>query len=132
MKLNMKILCVEEDTALFEMIRQTVLEYTDQVAINRCSPTDLVSEQSYFRQVDLVLFDLDCRTHNSLELFAAFRESTNIPIVIMDDARTGTNRLIKALHFGVSEYLLKPLSRNQLISTIISHSGQPKRTLIGG
>lgn len=128
----MKIQCVEEDTALFEQIKQIVSEYTDQVVITRSSPADLVNGRCDFKQVDLVLFDLDCQTCNSLDVFAEFLKATNIPTVVMDDARTGTNRLIKALHFGVSEYLLKPISKNQLISTILSHSGQPKRSLIGG
>ncbi|WP_076003496.1 response regulator [Dehalogenimonas formicexedens] len=124
----MNIQFIEEDPKVFDEVKNIIDECLSQVNIVQTSPKDLENAKPRLEKTNLVLFDLDCETCNSLKLFEELVQNTSIPIVAIDDVRTSPNRLIKALHFGASEYLLKPFSKNLLLSTIVSHK-QPSSNI---
>ncbi|PPD59160.1 response regulator [Dehalogenimonas etheniformans] len=129
----MKVQFVEENPQIFDEARSMIIQHLGKVSISRVSPKDIVNCKQSFLDTNLILFDLDCQNVNSLEIFDSLRDRTRIPIVVLDDVRTGANRLIKALHLGADNYLFKPLSGSHLISTIISYSKDPlDRKTVGG
>jgi len=69
---------------------------------------------------DLVVVSLALKGMDSLRLCAQFRtlEGTrHVPLLVLaDDSPSETQRLVKGLELGVSDYLIRPLDRNELLA----------------
>ena len=123
-KSRMNIYFIEDDHNLFEDVKKALEECLDKVAVVQYIPDELLSGDFRPDSSDLILFDLDCANVNTISLFGEIQRRTKIPIVILDDIRISSGRMIKALQLGASDYLFKPILNSHLISTVIAHSGE--------
>ncbi len=118
------VLVIEDDVAYGEMIREALTHYGYDVtlAFSATSGLDIVKQQS----VDIVISDINMPGMTGIDLAKRLIHMyLDIPIVLI----TGFHDLSlvkKALHMGVSDYLIKPLKIDE-IPVVIERNLERKR-----
>ena len=118
----MDIYLIEDDPKLFRDFKDTIGKHLEHMRLIGCSAERLLDGEVRIES-GLLFMDLDLPGKNSLSLFDEIQGKTKIPIVVLDDIKIGTARIMKALRLGASDYLFKPIHDSRLIATIITHSG---------
>jgi len=119
---NMIVYFIEDDQKLFDEVKKMVESCLGDVKLIGYTPNELKDSEFMPDSSGLVLFDLDCPNVNTISLFEKIHRRIRIPIVILDDVRIGSSRMMKALHLGASDYLFKPIINSHLISAIVTRS----------
>lgn len=70
-------------------------------------------------QIDAVVLDLGLPDRDGLELIAAIRERSTIPIVVLS-ARSDSTEKIAALDLGADDYVTKPFDADELLARLRS------------
>ncbi|KAB7883128.1 response regulator transcription factor [Poseidonibacter ostreae] len=112
----MKILLLEDDTILNEIIEEHLLElHYDVVSIMNGSEAE---EVIYDENFDLLLFDVNVPNINGFDLLRNLRKNNiNIPTIFItsrdtsDDVKTGFNA-------GADDYIKKPFELSELVLRI--------------
>ncbi len=122
--MNTHVLVVEDDIAYGEMIQEALRHYGYSVtlALSATSGLDIVKQQP----VHIVISDLNMPGMSGIELAKRLLQMyLDIPIVLI----TGLHDLSlvkKALHMGVSDYLIKPIKIDE-IPVVIERNLERKR-----
>jgi len=112
---NARILVVDDDTALAEMIGIVLrAEGFDPVFCE-----DGTSAVAAFRatQPDLVLLDLMLPGMNGIEVCARIREESGVPIIMLT-AKSDTADVVKGLESGADDYVVKPFDPKELVARV--------------
>ena len=113
--MNARILVVDDDTALAEMIGIVLrAEGFDPVFCE-----DGASAVAAFRstQPDLVLLDLMLPGMNGIEVCARIREESGVPIIMLT-AKSDTADVVKGLESGADDYVVKPFDPKELVARV--------------
>ena len=113
--MNARILVVDDDTALAEMIGIVLrAEGFDPVFCE-----DGTSAVAAFRatQPDLVLLDLMLPGMNGIEVCARIREESGVPIIMLT-AKSDTADVVKGLESGADDYVVKPFDPKELVARV--------------
>ena len=71
-------------------------------------------------QFDVVLVSLDTEGHDGLRLCSQLRSlhrTRNLPIIMLAEPHD-TARVVRGLDFGVHDYLMRPIDRNELVARV--------------
>jgi two-component system response regulator MtrA len=113
--MNARILVVDDDTALAEMIG-IVLRTEGFEPFFSADGSEAVDT---FRQVkpDLVLLDLMLPGIDGIEVCARIREESGVPIIMLT-AKSDTADVVKGLESGADDYVVKPFNPKELVARI--------------
>ena len=113
--MNARILVVDDDTALAEMIG--IVLRTEGFEPSFCD--DGAEAVDAFRSVrpDLVLLDLMLPGMNGIEVCARIREESGVPIIMLT-AKSDTTDVVKGLESGADDYVVKPFNPKELVARI--------------
>jgi two-component system response regulator MtrA len=112
---NARILVVDDDTALAEMIG--IVLRTEGFEPSFCE--DGAAAVEAFRTVkpDLVLLDLMLPGMDGIEVCARIREESGIPIIMLT-AKSDTADVVKGLESGADDYVVKPFNPKELVARV--------------
>lgn len=112
----MKILIVEDEQAILELIRMNLerVGYQCDCASDGKQGADLLAEHDY----DLVLLDIMLPEIDGYELLE-YIEPLEIPVIFVT-AKESVKDRVKGLHMGADDYLVKPFSIDELIARVKS------------
>jgi two-component system response regulator MtrA len=113
--MSARILVVDDDTAISEMIGIVLRGegYEPQFAADGAEALDL------FRSTrpDLVLLDLMLPGIDGIQVCAAIRAESGVPIIMLT-AKGETTDVVKGLESGADDYVVKPFNPKELVARI--------------
>ncbi|WP_073152152.1 response regulator transcription factor [Seinonella peptonophila] len=115
--MNEKILLVEDDPAIGEMVKDHLEKEGFQIrhATNGTSGINLFHQEHF----ELILLDLMLPEMNGLDILQAIRQKSTIPIIILSAKESDVDKVL-GLGFGADDYLTKPFSLIELSARIKS------------
>ena len=113
--MNARILVVDDDTALAEMIG--IVLRTEGFEPFFCE--DGLQAVDAFHSVgpDLVLLDLMLPGLDGIEVCARIREESGVPIIMLT-AKSDTSDVVKGLESGADDYVVKPFNPKELVARV--------------
>lgn len=114
----MKILIIEDEPELLELIRQTLEQerYIVEVAPTYRSAMDKIGVYEY----DCILLDIMLPDGDGLRLLGELKQLRKRDSVIIISARGSVEDKIRGLELGADDYLAKPFHLSELIARIRS------------
>ncbi|WP_198305802.1 response regulator transcription factor [Arcobacter vandammei] len=109
---NLKILIVEDENKLAQLIKISIKELFFKVGIAKDGEEGLKKFHSF--KPDIIISDITMPNLDGLEMCKRIREISNIPIIILS-AYSQQERLLKAIDIGVSKYFIKPFDIENFI-----------------
>jgi len=110
----MKILAIDDDTAMTDLLRLTLETKLDIITTN----SSLEAVQKVKEQTpDLILLDLMMEDMDGWEVCKLIREFSKIPILILS-ALDSPGLVATALDAGADDYLIKPVASGVLMAHI--------------
>lgn len=113
--MNARILVVDDDTALAEMIG--IVLRTEGFETDFCA--DGLSAVAEFDRVnpDLVLLDLMLPGIDGIEVCTRIRERSGVPIIMLT-AKSDATDVVRGLESGADDYIAKPFNPKELVARI--------------
>ena len=112
---NARILVVDDDTALAEMIG--IVLRAEGFEPFFCADGTGAVEAFRSAKPDLVLLDLMLPGMNGIEVCARIREESGTPIIMLT-AKSDTSDVVKGLESGADDYVVKPFNPKELVARI--------------
>jgi two-component system response regulator MtrA len=113
--MNARILVVDDDTALAEMIGIVLRTegFEPYFSADGAEAVDL------FRRTkpDLVLLDLMLPGMDGIEVCSRIRDESGVPIIMLT-AKSDTADVVKGLESGADDYVVKPFNPKELVARI--------------
>jgi two-component system response regulator MtrA len=113
--MNAKILVVDDDTALAEMIG--IVLRTEGFEPHFCADGTGALDAFRLAKPDLVLLDLMLPGIDGIEVCARIREESGVPIIMLT-AKSDTSDVVKGLESGADDYVVKPFNPKELVARI--------------
>ncbi|MBC7591446.1 MAG: response regulator transcription factor [Salinibacterium sp.] len=113
--MNARILVVDDDTALAEMIG--IVLRTEGFEPFFCEDGAAAVDAFHSAKPDLVLLDLMLPGMNGIEVCARIREESGVPIIMLT-AKSDTADVVKGLESGADDYVVKPFNPKELVARV--------------
>ncbi|WP_341954176.1 MtrAB system response regulator MtrA [Salinibacterium sp. TMP30] len=113
--MNPRILVVDDDTALAEMIG--IVLRTEGYEPFFCQDGALAYDAFKSAAPDLVLLDLMLPGVDGIEVCARIREESGVPIIMLT-AKSDTADVVKGLESGADDYVVKPFNPKELVARV--------------
>ncbi|MGX6451274.1 MtrAB system response regulator MtrA [Brevibacterium paucivorans] len=113
--MNARILVVDDDTALAEMIG--IVLKSEGFEPHFCTTGDGALEAFRSVRPDLILLDLMLPGKDGLEVCREIREESGVPIVMLT-AKSDTVDVVKGLESGADDYVPKPFKPKELVARV--------------
>jgi two-component system response regulator MtrA len=113
--MNAKILVVDDDTALAEMIG--IVLRAEGFEISFCADGSGAVDAFHQADPDLVLLDLMLPGIDGIEVCSRIRQESGIPIIMLT-AKSDTADVVKGLESGADDYVVKPFNPKELVARI--------------
>ena len=113
--MSAKILVVDDDTALAEMIG--IVLRAEGFEPYFCADGTGAVEAFHLAKPDLVLLDLMLPGIDGIEVCARIREESGVPIIMLT-AKSDTSDVVKGLESGADDYVVKPFNPKELVARI--------------
>lgn len=112
-----KILLIEDDTVLSNLIKDTLEKYDYQVHV----PEQLRHIEEHFKHIkpELVLLDINLPYYDGFYICRAIRRVSSVPIIFIS-ARSGEMDQILGIELGADDYIIKPFSIELLMAKVKS------------
>ena len=114
----MKILIIEDDLSLQEIMRRTLEQERYVVEVAGDYHTGLIKLTDY--EYDCVLLDINLPDGNGLDLLRQFKAMRKTGNLIIVSARDSIDDKVEGLDLGADDYLAKPFHLAELLSRIKS------------
>ncbi len=113
--MNARILVVDDDTALAEMIG--IVLRTEGFEPHFCADGATAIDAFHSAKPDLVLLDLMLPGKSGIDVCALIREESGVPIIMLT-AKSDTADVVKGLESGADDYVVKPFNPKELVARI--------------
>jgi two-component system, OmpR family, response regulator MtrA len=113
--MNARILVVDDDTALAEMIG--IVLRGDGFEPFFCADGSLALEAFRASKPDLVLLDLMLPGLDGIEVCTQIRAESGTPVIMLT-AKSDTADVVKGLEAGADDYIVKPFNPKELIARV--------------
>ncbi|MET0480708.1 MAG: MtrAB system response regulator MtrA [Mycetocola sp.] len=113
--MNARILVVDDDTALAEMIG--IVLRTEGFEPSFCADGSGALDAFHESRPDLVLLDLMLPGIDGIEVCTRIRGESGVPIIMLT-AKTDTADVVKGLESGADDYMVKPFNPKELVARI--------------
>ena len=115
---EMKIMLVEDDTNLAELIKIYLISENWEISIFHTGKEAL--EEFEKNKYDLILLDILLPDINGFEICKKIRETSTMPIIMLTALEDSFHR-VQGLNIGADDYIVKPFEPSELIARINSH-----------
>lgn len=112
---NARILVVDDDTALAEMIG--IVLKADGFEPSFCADGDGALAQFRAVKPDLVLLDLMLPGTDGIEVCRQIRAESGVPVIMLT-AKSDTSDVVKGLESGADDYVVKPFNPKELVARV--------------
>ena len=112
---NARILVVDDDTALAEMIG--IVLRSEGFEPTFCADGAAALSAFKVSSPDLVLLDLMLPGMDGIEVCARIREESGVPIIMLT-AKSDTTDVVRGLESGADDYVVKPFNPKELVARI--------------
>lgn len=113
--MNARILVVDDDTALAEMIG--IVLHGEGFEPSFCADGALALDAFHSVKPDLVLLDLMLPGLDGIEVCRLIRAESGTPIIMLT-AKSDTTDVVKGLESGADDYMVKPFNPKELVARI--------------
>ncbi|MBF0673502.1 MAG: response regulator transcription factor [Salinibacterium sp.] len=113
--MNARILVVDDDTALAEMIG--IVLQSEGFTPTFCADGAGALEAFRSSRPDLVLLDLMLPGKDGIEVCAEIRAESGTPIIMLT-AKSDTTDVVRGLESGADDYVVKPFNPKELVARI--------------
>lgn len=113
--MNARILVVDDDTALAEMIG--IVLKSEGFEPHFCATGDGALDAFRSVRPDLILLDLMLPGKDGLEVCREIREESTVPIVMLT-AKSDTVDVVQGLESGADDYVPKPFKPKELVARV--------------
>jgi two-component system response regulator MtrA len=113
--MNARILVVDDDTALAEMIG--IVLRTEGFELSFCGDGNEALPVFQQEKPDLVLLDLMLPGKNGIEVCGEIRKESGVPIIMLT-AKSDTTDVVRGLESGADDYVVKPFNPKELVARI--------------
>jgi len=113
--MNARILVVDDDTALAEMIG--IVLRSEGFEPHFCADGSAALAAFHDAKPDLVLLDLMLPGMDGIAVCALIREESGVPIIMLT-AKSDTSDVVKGLESGADDYVVKPFNPKELVARI--------------
>ena len=113
--MNARILVVDDDTALAEMIG--IVLRADGFEPHFCADGGEALAAFQRTKPDLVLLDLMLPGKNGIEVCSEIRKESGTPIIMLT-AKSDTADVVRGLESGADDYVVKPFNPKELVARI--------------
>jgi len=113
--MNARILVVDDDTALAEMIG--IVLRTEGFELAFCGDGNEALAVFQQEKPDLVLLDLMLPGKNGIEVCSEIRKESGVPIIMLT-AKSDTADVVRGLESGADDYVVKPFNPKELVARI--------------
>ena len=113
--MNARVLVVDDDTALAEMIGIVLRSEGFEPSFCGDGSEAVAAFQSV--RPDLVLLDLMLPGMDGIEICSRIREESGVPIIMLT-AKSDTTDVVKGLESGADDYIVKPFNPKELVARI--------------
>ena len=121
---SLKVLIVEDETKLANLIKASIKELFFKVNIAKDGIEGLKKFQSF--KPDIIISDITTPNLDGLEMCQKIREESNIPIVILS-AYSQKEKLLKAIDLGINKYFIKPFDIEEFLEYLKNLSKNIKK-----
>lgn len=111
----MKILLVEDETAISDMLRDFLA--TENYEIVQAFDGESACKKFFSDEYSLVLLDLMIPKVNGMEVMRRIRENSTVPIIIVSARDTDSDKTL-GLGLGADDYITKPFSVTEMLARI--------------
>ena len=112
---NFKILVVEDDTTIRNLITTTLKSYEYRYLTAPNGESAIVAAST--QQPDIILLDLGLPDLDGVEVIKRIRSWSQLPIIVIS-ARSEDSDKVDALDAGADDYLTKPFSVTELLARL--------------
>ncbi len=109
---NLKVLIVEDEQKLANLIRRSIKELFFKVVIAKDGLEGLKKFNSF--KPDIIISDILMPNLNGLEMSKEIRKQNNTPIIILS-AHSQKEMLFQAIDIGINKYFIKPFDIESFI-----------------
>lgn len=113
--MNARILVIDDDTALAEMIG--IVLKSEGFDPHFCATGDGAMEAFHSVRPDLILLDLMLPGKDGLEVCREIREESGVPIIMLT-AKSDTVDVVLGLESGADDYVPKPFKPKELVARV--------------
>jgi len=113
--MNARILVIDDDTALAEMIG--IVLKSEGFDPHFCATGDGAMEAFHSVRPDLILLDLMLPGKDGLEVCREIREESGVPIIMLT-AKSDTVDIVLGLESGADDYVPKPFKPKELVARV--------------
>ncbi len=112
---RMKILLVEDDTEISEMLKNFLM--TENFEVGTAYDGESACEKFFADEYSIVLLDLMIPKMNGMEVMKTIRASSTVPIIILSAKDTDSDKTL-GLGLGADDYVTKPFSVTEVLARI--------------
>ena len=119
MNRKLRTIVVEDERLPRLTLLQKLEALSDKVeVVDDCDSYEAALASITTRRPDLVLLDIQLRGRDSIQLLNELQQQMTLPYVIFTTAYDNPNFLLNAIKLQAVDYLLKPISRDELAAAI--------------
>lgn len=111
----MKILLVEDDTEISDMLKNFLL--TENFEVVQVFDGESACREFFAEEYSLVLLDLMIPRKSGMEVMKEIREKSTVPIIILSAKDTDSDKTL-GLGLGADDYITKPFSVTEVLARI--------------
>ena len=112
---NARILVVDDDTALAEMIG--IVLRAEEYDVAFCADGAKALDAFHAERPDLILLDVMLPGRDGVQVCARIRDESGVPIIMLT-AKTDTIDVVAGLEAGADDYVPKPFNTKELVARI--------------
>src|SRR5688572_12608072 len=124
----MKILLVEDESAVVSLIKRSLVEQGMEVSVAMDGTTGLQMASAH--TFDVVILDLMLPGINGIEICRTLRKSGIMEPILMLTALGSTENVVTGLDAGADDYLAKPLKLTELHARVRALIRRKKRVAV--
>lgn len=111
----MKILLVEDDTEISDMLRNFLI--SENFEVTAAFDGESACGEFFAEEYSLVLLDLMIPKKSGMEVMRSIREKSTVPIIILSAKDTDSDKTL-GLGLGADDYITKPFSVTEVLARI--------------
>lgn len=116
MEMSKKVLIVDDDEALVELVDQVLTQKGYEVL--KAGTGQEALRLLFDQRPDLVLLDVVMPKMDGWQTCSRIRDVSDIPIIMLTGKRRAEEDIVRGLDYGADDYLLKPVGNRELVARV--------------
>lgn len=112
MEVSMRVLVVEDDLDLIELLAEGLTMYG--YAVDKATDGEEAIDMAYVETYDVIILDINLPKKDGFEVLEEIRDFNKEVNIIMLTARSDIDDRVKGLDFGANDYMVKPFDLKEL------------------